>query len=95
MQNNIVSPINTLIYETLLAHQTMQKLTYSNVGIQKFSRGRNPRTPTDWGPRITWQVRGTSRGGEERGRGGEGKGKEGGGRGRAAPKHFGTGPPKT
>ena len=48
MQNNILSPTNTLIYETLLTHQNIPKLTYSNVGIQKFSRGETLETPPHW-----------------------------------------------
>ena len=67
----------------------MPKLTYSNVGIQKFSRGEIPGTPTPLGAAYNAAGKGASNaarwGERERTHRRGSKGKERKGRGRAAP----------
>ena len=46
------SPTKALISIPLLSCQNELKLTYSNVGIQKFPGGKNPRTPALRGSRV-------------------------------------------
>ena len=53
----------TQVFWNILAYKIVLKLTYSKVEFQKFSRGRNPRTPVLKGSRGRGWVGGWGAGG--------------------------------